>query len=202
MQHTYLESVTIPISVKNSCTNQIVGKNPRIVAQIRTLRKKKQSVETVLPCISTFSALYNSQWLNLYLSTLKNLVKLDHHCLHIRLQKTHHYLQPPRKNEVKVNLLFCLVERHYSIHLRLILLLRLTHRTPNLGQPGRQVWGRTATCTTDLLFIMVTLLTNIACLTIPCFSLMIGSVSIFFRNIIFLEVLLYSDPYQGNFDVN
>ena len=31
------------------------------------------------------------------------------------------------------------VERHYLIHLRLILLLRLAHRPPNLGQPGRQV---------------------------------------------------------------
>ena len=140
----------------------------------------------------------------IYLSTLKNLVKLDHHCLHIRLQKTHHYLQPPRKNEVKVNLLFCLVERHYSIHLRLILLLRLAHRTPNLGQPGRQVWGRTATCTTDLFFIMVTLLTNIACLSKPCFSLIICSVSNCLQryNIFRSVVTIFSDPYQGNLDVH
>ena len=202
MQHTYLESVTIPISVKNSCTNQIVGKNPRIVAQIRTLRKKNHLLRLYFRVFQP-SVLFTTPNDWIYICQLSKTLSSW-----ITTASTSDFRRPiiicnrPEKNEVKVNLLFCLVERHYSIHLRLILLLRLAHRTPNLGQPGRQVWGRTATCTTDLLFIMVTLLTNIACLTIPCFSLMIGSVSIFFRNIIFLEVLLYSDPYQRNFDVN
>ena len=164
MQHTYLESVTIPISVKNSCTNQIVGKNPRIVAQIRTLRKKNHLLRLYFRVFQP-SVLFTTPNDWIYICQLSKTLSSW-----ITTASTSDFRRPiiicnrPEKKWKSIYC-FCYIERHYLNHLHLILLVRLAHRPPNLGQPGRQVWGRTATCTTDLLFIMVTLLTNIACLT-------------------------------------